>query len=202
MKQKGCNWWTDNDPRPRSLRSWRPSLLSSRTPRSSSWCQWPRTTSPPWRPPPAPTSARWTASQWTANHSTFLPNPRATSGGQRPAPACPSLRCSPSSTVRSHACPSANRKPLAALRSDSTLVWVWPHHSENKKNCFVKIVFFYVSTEDDFVKSWKSRLLSHRRHLLVVLCITVAIILALGIGLGGQFLFSIRVKKKKIFIGI
>lgn len=65
----------------------------------------------------------------------------------------------------------------------------------NKKIVSLKSFFFYVSTEEDFVKSWKSRLLSHCRHLLVVLCITVAIILALGIGLGGQFLIFRKSEK-------
>lgn len=90
------DWWCP------PLRTWSPDLRSSRTPRSSSWCQWRRMTSPPSRPPRPWTSAPSTAYPSTANHKTFLPNTKTTDVRRRRAPACRSSRCSPSCTVRSH----------------------------------------------------------------------------------------------------
>uniref|UniRef100_A0A3Q3G6N9 Transmembrane serine protease 3b n=1 Tax=Labrus bergylta TaxID=56723 RepID=A0A3Q3G6N9_9LABR len=44
----------------------------------------------------------------------------------------------------------------------------------------------FVPVEDDLKNSWKSRLLAHRLELLIFSCAIVAVILVLGIGLGGK----------------
>ncbi|TKS66785.1 hypothetical protein D9C73_001892 [Collichthys lucidus] len=40
--------------------------------------------------------------------------------------------------------------------------------------------------DEDLEKSWKSRLLAHRLEILIASCVILVVILALGIGLGGE----------------
>lgn len=102
-----------------------------------------------------------------------------------PSPNMPTIKVQPFIRGEVTCLPTANQEAPAALRSQLLSDF---YLSTHKIKIGLLKLLFYVSTEEDFVKTWKSRLLSHRRYLLLALCLVVAVILALGIGLGGQFL--------------
>lgn len=105
-----------------------------------------------------------------------------------PGPGMPVIKVQPFIRGEVTCLPSANHK-----RPDRTLA------AEIKRKVFAEILPSAPAEEDHVVKSWKSRVVSHRRHLLVALGIALALALVLGVGLGGQFPPDTAQRSKLIF---